>query len=182
MKSGRELSALAVHHAVPWIVFRVWPVSRLAAIAFPRTLPSHQSEQLFLLRADGDACPTRAWRARRVNACGSQTESVDPAKKHAGCDLALLAFYGCALGVSASVVVDEALASSSRRRYREPRRFNDRRTSSGPDRRTRIFGSGKKIGDVAVYHRRLAPYTRHRWRNRSDCGRDPLSRRPLQGR
>src|SRR5205823_3944497 len=157
-KSGREPGALAVYHAVPWIVFRVWPVPRLAAIAFPRTLPGHESQQLFLLRADGNACPARAWRAGRVNACDSQTESVDPAKKYSGCDLALLAFYGRALGVSAVVAVDEALASSSRRRHREPRRFDDGRTHSRSNSGTRIFGSGKKNGDVAVHHRRHSDF------------------------
>src|SRR5207244_6982498 len=129
-RSRREPTTLAVHHVGPRIVFRVRPVSRLAAIAFPGTLPSHESQQLILLRADGNACPARAWRAGRVDACDSQTESVDPAKKHPGCDLALLASYGRALGGSAVVALVEPLSSSSRRRHREPRRFDDGRTHS----------------------------------------------------
>src|SRR5580700_9925261 len=82
---------------------------RVGATASLGIRARRQYQLLVLLRADGNACPAFARRAGGHGTRGRKIAQRHTAQKHAGGDFAILAFYGCAVGVSAFAAVDEAL-------------------------------------------------------------------------
>src|ERR1700722_14828309 len=82
---------------------------RVDATASPGIRARRQYQLLVLLRADGHACPASAGWAGRHGARGGEIAQRHAAQKHAGRDFAVLAFHGCAVGVSAFAALDEAL-------------------------------------------------------------------------
>ena len=109
-ESGQaESGALAVHNSVSGPALRCRADLCLDATPVAGLRTSHQRELLLLLRADGSSCAARARRPRRPGPRDREAESVRAAKKHSGRDFALLAFHGCAVGVSAFAALDEAL-------------------------------------------------------------------------